>query len=188
MNGLPDGSCRSNDQMVIKKENNAMLQTSSSKRYLPLVCLGLLALITTTLASKSRVVFADERSGHLSVTKDCSNYTGLAGSFCTIESSNIPEITNGATIFYDQPLWAAVTPATPEGNNIALDSNVVLWVAGADWAAGRCTLDPTFHGICTFSHGTGQLAGFHASVDVAPIGGSLYTWAGSYRFSRERGE
>jgi hypothetical protein len=99
MNGLPDGSCQSNDQIVIQKENNAMLQTSSSKRYLPLVCLGLLALIATTLASKSRVVFADERSGHLSVTKDCSNYTGFAGSFCTIESSNIPEITNGATIF-----------------------------------------------------------------------------------------
>ena len=116
-----------------------MLRTSSSRKYLPLVCLGLLALITTTLATKSRVVFADERRGHLSVTKDCSNYTGLAGSFCTIESSNIPEITNGATIFYDQPLWAAVTPATPEGNNIALDSNVVLWVATGDWAAGRLT-------------------------------------------------
>ena len=85
-------------------------------------------------------------------------------------------------VFYDQPLWATVTPPTLEGGYIALDSNVVLWVSTDDWAVGRCTLGPTFSGICTFSDGTGQLTGFHARVNVSPIGGTLYSWQGTYSF------
>jgi hypothetical protein len=32
------------------------------------------------------------RSGDLHVTKECSEYKGLAGDFCTITSSNLEEI------------------------------------------------------------------------------------------------
>ena len=38
------------------------------------------------------------RSGDLHLTKECSQYTGEAGSFCTITSSNIDEITAGTKV------------------------------------------------------------------------------------------
>src|SRR5947207_2011777 len=40
------------------------------------------------------------RSGALHVTKECSAYTALAGSFCTITSSNVKEIEVGSRIVY----------------------------------------------------------------------------------------
>jgi hypothetical protein len=145
------------------------------------------ALAAMSFTLKPKTALADDRDGYLylSVTKDCKDYTGLAGSSCTIESSNIPDITKGAMVFYDQPLWATVTPVTLEGGYIALESNIVLLGKYHDWAVGRCTLGPTFNGICTFSDGTGQLAGFHARVNVSPIGGTLYSWEGTYSFRPE---
>jgi hypothetical protein len=59
---------------------------------------------------------------------DCSAYTGDAGDFCILESSNLDEIKVGSKQFMDQ---AAGTPAG------MLDSNVVF-DAGTDWAVGRC--------------------------------------------------
>ena len=163
-----------------------MLRIAFSKKNLSLISIGVLvALAAITFTLKPKTALANDRDGYLSVTKDCKDYTGLAGSSCTIESSNIPEITKGAMVFYDQPLWATVTPATLEGGYMALDSNAVLWVSTYDWAVGRCTLGPTFNGICTFSDGTGQLAGFHARVNVSPIGGTLYSWEGTYSFRQE---
>jgi hypothetical protein len=41
------------------------------------------------LASQARTAASSPRSGALHVTKECSAYTGLAGSFCTITSSNL---------------------------------------------------------------------------------------------------
>ena len=41
-------------------------------------------------------VAASPRSGHLQITKECSEYTGQAGSFCTFVSSNIKAIPTGA--------------------------------------------------------------------------------------------
>jgi hypothetical protein len=163
-----------------------MLRIAFWKKSISLISLGVLvALAAMTFTLKPKTALADDRDGYLSVTKDCKDYTGLAGSSCTIEFSNIPEITKGSMVFYDQPLWATVTPATFEGGYIALDSNVVLWVSTDDWAVGRCTLGPTFSGICTFSDGTGQLAGFHAHVKVSPSGGTLYSWEGTYSFRPE---
>jgi hypothetical protein len=63
-----------------------------------------------------------------------------------------------------------------------LDSNVVLYVDVGNWAVGRCTLDATNLGLCTFSDGVGPLAGFHARVAVAPASGNDYTWKGPYWF------
>jgi hypothetical protein len=80
------------------------------------------ALAAMSFTLKPKTALADDRDGYLylSVTKDCKDYTGLAGSSCTIQSSNIPDITKGAMVFYDQPLWATVTPVTLEGGYIAL--------------------------------------------------------------------
>ena len=40
------------------------------------------------------------RSGDLQLTKECSEYKGRAGEFCTITSSNLEEIEAGAKIIY----------------------------------------------------------------------------------------
>jgi hypothetical protein len=46
-------------------------------------------------------------------------------------------------------------------------------------------LDATPVGICQFSDGTGELAGFHARVDVKPTTPDLvnYDWRGTYGFA-----
>jgi hypothetical protein len=133
-------------------------------------------LVATALTSMPSLgvtpVSASARKGPLQITKNCVEWTGTAGSFCTITSSNIAEITAGTKVFYDQ---AANTPAG------MLDSNVVVVVSPGNWAVGRCTLDlTTFRGVCTFSDGTGQLAGFQARVDVSPAGPPDFLWDGTY--------
>ena len=47
------------------------------------------------------------RSGTLHLTKECSEYTGEAGSFCTIASSNFAAIPTGSTIVYAEAITAA---------------------------------------------------------------------------------
>jgi len=137
--------------------------------------LGLLLLGAVALAPKAAL--AHER-GQLHVTKNCSEFTGTAGTFCTITSSNLAQIKIGSKVFYDQ---AANIPTG------MLDSNVVLDVGTGDWAVGRCTLDlSTTLGLCTFSDGTGDLAGFSARVDVSPSQDADINWDGTYSFDPPR--
>ena len=116
------------------------------------------------------------RSGSVRIKKECTEYSGAAGAFCTITASNIPAIPIGAKVLYDQ---AAGIPAN------MLDSNVVLDAGNGNWALGRCTLNlQNGVGLCTFSDGTGRLAGFEARVDVAPPeDGINWTWRGTYKFN-----
>jgi hypothetical protein len=130
-------------------------------------------------AAQTQGAGGTSRNGELHVTKECSQYTGAAGSYCTITSSNIAEIKVGSKVFYDQP---ANIPAG------MLDSNVVLNVGTGDWAVGRCTLDVTTgQGLCTFSDGTGPLTGFKARVVVTFTGGVDYRWDGTYSFNPKPG-
>ena len=46
------------------------------------------------------------RSGQLHVTKECSEYTGLAGGFCTITGSNLNAIDPGMKVIYTDPAVA----------------------------------------------------------------------------------
>jgi hypothetical protein len=136
-------------------------------------------VLTLALSAGSASVSASDRNRQLHVTKECSQYTGAAGSFCTITSSNLPEIKIGTKVIYDQ------AAGIPEG---LLDSNVVLDAGRGNRAVGRCTLDfARAVGLCTFSDGTGKLAGFHARVDVSHLGGTNWAWDGTYRFAREAG-
>jgi hypothetical protein len=106
------------------------------------------------------------------VTKECSQFNGNAGDFCTITSSNLAAIKVGSRVFYDQ---AAKIPVG------MLDSNVILDAGSGSRAVGRCTLDLTTNlGLCTFSDGTGQFAGFHARVNVDCR--SVCRWDGTYGF------
>jgi hypothetical protein len=123
--------------------------------------------------------FADDgQSGQLHLIKNCNNYTGQSGSYCTIVSSNLAQISMGTRVFYDQA-FGIPDPNPPGG---MLDSNVVLYAGTGDWAVGRCTLDGNIGlGLCTFSDGVGKLSGLHARLAVAPASGANnYSWNGPY--------
>ena len=99
-------------------------------RFKLLTLLGALALIT----GGTPVSASSERRGELHLTKECSQYTGLPGSFCTFTKSNLAAIKRGSRVFYDQ------ADGIPTG---MLDSNVVLDAGSGNRAVGRCTLDDT---------------------------------------------
>lgn len=136
-----------------------------------LIVLALLIGSSSALAGAASV-----RSGTLYVTKECTQYTGAAGDFCTITSSNVPWIKVGMTVIY-----ASAFTST------GLDTAVVLSAGHGSVVYGHVTLDPTgSFGTVTFDGGTGQYATFHGSAAVAYLAGGPtgydYTWTGSYSF------
>jgi hypothetical protein len=136
-------------------------------------CFATLALST----GAASVSAASKKHRELLLTKDCTGYTGAAGSSCTITASSLWEIPVGSKVFYDQP---AGIPTN------MLDSNVILDAGDENRAVGRCTLDLVARrGLCTFSDGTGRLAGFHARLDVSPLVGRTWALDGTYRFRHE---
>jgi hypothetical protein len=150
------------------------MSTQKIARILGIAVLLVAAFAALTPTFGVAPVSAAARKGAIHVTKNCVGYVGAAGQFCTITSSNIAEITPGSQVFYQD---AANSPAG------MLDTNVVLVAAPGHWAVGRCTLDlATFRGVCTFSDGNGQLAGFHARVNVSWLGGDDFSWDGTYSF------
>ena len=117
------------------------------------------------------------RYGALHVTKECSAYSGLAGQFCTITSSNLTAIKVGSKVVY-----------ASAASGSSLDSGLILY-SGHDEAFGHVVLDfVSKTGTVTFSGGTGRLTGFRASVAVSldPKTG-LWHWDGRFWF-RPRGE
>ena len=136
--------------------------------------LGLTLAVTIAgafaVASQARTAHP-ARHGALHVTKECGDYQGQAGQFCTITSSNLPEIPNESKVFYFEAAGAG-----------GLDSDLALYAGPGDVALGHVTLSlTTLTGEITFSGGTGSLRGFHASADVS-FDGSLWHWDGTYRF------
>jgi hypothetical protein len=139
----------------------------------PRLVAGLVTL--TLLLGPASVSASGGRSLH--VRKDCSQFTGLPGSFCTVTASNVAAIPVGSKVFYDQ---AAGIPAG------LLDSNIVLDAGNGNRAVGRCTLDlATGLALCLFFDGTGDLAGFHARINGSPgvPPDSSYHWDGRYGFA-----
>ena len=135
-----------------------------------------LAAVTFALMPKATLSADSARNGQIHLIKECSQYTGLPGSFCTITSSNLDAIAGGTRVYYDQAF------GIPAG---MLDSNVVLHAGVGNFATGRCTVEAsTGLGVCTFSDGTGQFAGFTARVDVRIdfLTGLTY-WDGTYSFN-----
>jgi hypothetical protein len=112
------------------------------------------------------------RSGDLQVTKECSEYKGLAGGFCTITSSNLEEIAAGSKVVYAE--------AAGDGS---LDTDVVLDAGSGNTAAGHVVLDLAAEkGVATFSGGTGRFTGFEAHADVSTDSDGLWHWEGTYSF------
>ena len=117
---------------------------------------------------------AAARSGELHVTKDCTENTGQAGSFCRITSSNVEAIEVGSRIIYAEAPGATL-----------LDSDIVLDLPGPgnNTAFGHCRLDfVTRAGLCTFSGGTGKFMHFQARAAVSDLGARNWAWEGTYSF------
>jgi hypothetical protein len=134
----------------------------------------MLVAVLAAAAVVPSVSASSPRSGELHATKECSGYTGNAGSFCMITSSNLPAIEVGSKINYLQP--AALL--TPEGSDVVLDTPG----PGSNVAFGNCSLAV---GRCTFWGGTGKFTWFHASVTVSFLSGENWAWDGSFSFSPE---
>jgi len=123
-------------------------------------------------AGLAPAVAASPRSGALQVTKECSEYTGQAGSFCTFTSSNIKAIEAGDRIVYAEAAGAGF-----------LDTDVVIVAGPGNIATGHCTLVfASLPGLCTFSGGTGTFTHFHASAAVSVDATGLWHWEGTYSF------
>jgi hypothetical protein len=136
----------------------------------------LVAVIAAGVVAAVGSARATPRSGALHVTKECSQYDGQAGSFCTITSSNIPQIKPGMRVVYFQAF----------GQN-GLDSDLVLSRGHGSGAFGHVVLNGTTSRI-TFSGGTGAFAGFHADAVVSVVsvdGADVWHWDGTYSFTSE---
>lgn len=113
----------------------------------------------------------------LHVTKDCSAYTGITPSYCTITVSNLAAIPPGSRIRYEGPVLT---------NAYFLSSNVTLEAGTGNSATGYCIFQArTSKGLCTFWEGRGKLAGFTAVVDVTIDAAGLWHFDGMYYFSDE---
>ena len=128
------------------------------------------------VASSAGTTGSSPRSGALHVTKECSEYNRLAGGFCTITSSNIPQIKAGMRVVYLQPL----------GQN-GLDSDIVLSRGHGSAAFGHVVLNATTSRV-TISGGRGAFAGFQADVDVSVDAAGVWYWDGTYSFTSGAGD
>jgi hypothetical protein len=121
---------------------------------------------------------ASPRSGDLRVEKECSEDTGLAGSWCTITSSNVKALEVGTRVIYLQASGAT-----------SLDSDIVLDTPGPgnNKAFGHCRVEfATARGVCTFSGGTGKFTSFSGTARVSPFSDEDFInwhWEGTYSFS-----
>jgi hypothetical protein len=107
------------------------------------------------------------------VVKECSEYTGEAGSFCTITSSNLDAMPVGSKVVYTEAVNAAG----------GLDTDIVVTTPAGDIAHGHVVLDgATMTGTVTLAGGTGQLADLSADLVVAPLGEPDYSWDGHYSY------
>ncbi len=111
------------------------------------------------------------QTGTMHVTKECSEYTGEAGAFCTIDSSDFDGIPPGSKVVYAEA-------ATDVGG---LDTDIVVETPNGDTIHGHVLLDgATQTGTVTLAGGTGQLATLSAELEVAPLGEPNYSWDGTY--------
>ena len=142
------------------------------------ICGLLLAAVAAgafAVASSAENTASSHRSGELQVTKNCSQYTGAAGSFCTITSSNLNTIKPGSRVVYA----SAANPAAG-----VLDSDLVIQGPGHNTAFGHVVLDlSTLSGTVTLSGGTGKFTHFDAGpITVACPAFPDCSWDGPYSF------
>jgi len=143
------------------------------KRILSIIITGILAGVFAFAGLAPASASAWHRTGSLRLTKECSQFHGQAGGFCTITTSNLKMIKPGSRVIY---LKAA--------GNTGLDTNIVLDAGHGNKAYGHVVLDfATGTGTVTLNGGTGHFRHFHAKAAVSNTGGVNWAWNGTYRFS-----
>jgi hypothetical protein len=153
------------------------LQSSQRRTFTAKTIFGLLlAVVMVAAFATAGSAEGPPRSGHLLVTKECSEFTGLPGGFCTITGSNLNGIAPGMKVIYSDP--HLVFPN--------LISNLSVDGLGNNDVSGYVSLNVvTWIGSLRLSGGTGEFRGFHADnlvVDCTPAG-SPCTWEGTYYFT-----
>jgi hypothetical protein len=141
------------------------------KRILSMVIAGILAGVFafTGLAPAS----AASRTRALHITKECSQYTGAAGSFCTITTSNVRAIKPGSRVIYKSAAGAT-----------ALDTRIVVRTGHGNRAFGHVVLDfVTMTGTVRLNGGTGRFRHFHARAAVSHLVDFDWAWEGTYHVS-----
>lgn len=117
------------------------------------------------------------RAGTFHAEKNCDQYTGLAGGFCTITASTLKQIPVGTKVIY-----ASAATATAVSSDLMLDPPN----PGNNVAFGHVELNRvTRTGTATFSGGTGKFQHFTASVVITYntyLGGRNWFWDGTYSF------
>jgi hypothetical protein len=112
---------------------------------------------------------SESTEGELHIAKECSEYTGLAGSFCTITSSNVDAIPVGAKVVYS-------AAAGEKG----IDSDISIEPVEGDSVKGHVVLDMVSNtGTVTLTGGTGSTSGLHAET-VVTFDGTEWHWDGTY--------
>lgn len=115
------------------------------------------------------------RAGTFHAVKNCAQYSGLAGGFCTLTESTLKQIPAGTKVVY-----ASAATAT------ALSSDLMLIPpnAGNSVAFGHVELNRvTRTGILTFSGGTGKFQHFSANVAITFLYPLNWAWDATYSFS-----
>ena len=131
-----------------------------------------LTAVAPTAVASAQAPAASARHHTLHLAKECSGFTGQPGSYCTFTASNLAAIPVGARATYFGPVLG---PAR-------ISSRVVIDAGHGTTATGFCNLDlSTFLGRCTFSRGTGALAGFEAELKVTlDFATGWFHWDGPY--------
>jgi hypothetical protein len=88
------------------------------------VFLAVLGFSATTASSRNE---APRQTKPFHLTKECSGYSGKAGAYCTVRSSNVKAIKAGTKIFY---LQADTKTGT--------DSDIVIYAGRGTVATGHC--------------------------------------------------
>ena len=145
------------------------------KRILSIIITGILAGVFASTGLAPASASASHRTGSLQLTKECSQFHGQAGGFCTITTSNLKIIKPGSRVIY---LKAA--------GNTGLDTNIVLDAGHGNKAYGHVVLDfATGTGTVRLNGGTGKFEDFHARAAVSFIAGVDWAWNGTYHFTAD---
>lgn len=117
------------------------------------------------------------RAGSFHIEKNCDQYTGLAGGFCTITASTLRQIPVGTRVVY-----ASAATATGVSSDVMLDPPS----PGNNVAFGHVELNRvTRTGNLSLLGGTGKFQHFSASVVITYntyLGGRNWYWDGTYSF------
>lgn len=105
----------------------------------------------------------------LHMTKECPEYTGQAGSFCTITSSNIDAIPAGSKVVYHSA-----------AGEKTIESDLTITFGDEELVSGHVVFNfESNTGTLTLTGDSGELTGFNAEIDVTSVGDVAH-WDGTY--------